>query len=333
MSRCHCRAFGRSVCVVCSSCCSTLLLDAGVNVRGVFIVVTPRMLEIVGFGSDGFMALLLDAGVGLVVGLTGAGVRVLPDQWRRSVLYALAAMLLVSLSEPLLTPIFNGIGLRAVGEFLYLSGGLTVAGAIVIFLVSAGLIYSRERFRKPPSPVEDQAPTPITDRPLVTRNRVVLAIVGVVLVVLPGVVGDRIADILGTVGVYVLLGLGLNIVVGYAGLLDLGYVAFFAVGAYSLRSSPRSPPWSARNEGERRGPAHQLLGGTDHGGHGRSHRGADRRPRAAAPRRLSGHRHPRVRRNHPDLGPKRLAGRYLAAPKESPKWRPPIERSTSDPRR
>ena len=134
----------------------TLLLDAGVNVRGVFIAVTPRMLEIVGFGSDGFMALLLDAGVGLVVGLAGAGVRVLPDQWRRSVLYALAAMLLVSLSEPLLTPIFNGIGLRAVGEFLYQSGGLTVAGAIAIFLVSAGLIFSRERFRKPPVPTEEE---------------------------------------------------------------------------------------------------------------------------------------------------------------------------------
>jgi branched-chain amino acid transport system permease protein len=39
---------------------------------------------------------------------------------------------------------------------------------------------------------------------------------------------------LGTVGIYVLLGLGLNIVVGLAGLLDLGYVAFFAIGAYSV---------------------------------------------------------------------------------------------------
>ncbi|MBK7003630.1 MAG: ABC transporter ATP-binding protein [Rhodoferax sp.] len=39
---------------------------------------------------------------------------------------------------------------------------------------------------------------------------------------------------------YVLLALGLNIVVGYAGLLDLGYVAFFAIGAYmfGLMSSP-----------------------------------------------------------------------------------------------
>src|SRR5689334_10458007 len=39
---------------------------------------------------------------------------------------------------------------------------------------------------------------------------------------------------------YVLLALGLNIVVGYAGLLDLGYVAFYAVGAYmyALLASP-----------------------------------------------------------------------------------------------
>jgi len=33
--------------------------------------------------------------------------------------------------------------------------------------------------------------------------------------------------------IYVMLGLGLNIVVGLAGLLDLGYVAFYAVGAYA----------------------------------------------------------------------------------------------------
>ncbi len=38
---------------------------------------------------------------------------------------------------------------------------------------------------------------------------------------------------LGTVGIYVMLGVGLNIVVGLAGLLDLGYVAFFAIGAYT----------------------------------------------------------------------------------------------------
>jgi branched-chain amino acid transport system permease protein len=41
-------------------------------------------------------------------------------------------------------------------------------------------------------------------------------------------------DIVVVIAVYVLLALGLNIVVGYAGLLDLGYVAFFALGAYTL---------------------------------------------------------------------------------------------------
>jgi branched-chain amino acid transport system permease protein len=49
---------------------------------------------------------------------------------------------------------------------------------------------------------------------------------------------------------YVLLALGLNIVVGYAGLLDLGYVAFFAIGAYmyALLASPQLTdnfPWIA----------------------------------------------------------------------------------------
>jgi branched-chain amino acid transport system permease protein len=50
---------------------------------------------------------------------------------------------------------------------------------------------------------------------------------------------------------YVLLALGLNIVVGYAGLLDLGYVAFYAVGAYmyALLASPHLAtnfPWIAQ---------------------------------------------------------------------------------------
>lgn len=45
------------------------------------------------------------------------------------------------------------------------------------------------------------------------------------------------------VGIYVILGLGLNVVVGFAGLLDLGFVAFFAAGAYGvgIMSSPSSP--------------------------------------------------------------------------------------------
>ena len=50
------------------------------------------------------------------------------------------------------------------------------------------------------------------------------------------------------VGVYVLLALGLNVVVGFAGLLDLGYVAFYAVGAYTtavLTTTYGWNPWAA----------------------------------------------------------------------------------------
>jgi branched-chain amino acid transport system permease protein len=41
-------------------------------------------------------------------------------------------------------------------------------------------------------------------------------------------------DIVFVIAVYVMLALGLNVVVGYAGLLDLGYVAFYALGAYTV---------------------------------------------------------------------------------------------------
>ncbi|APF38195.1 amino acid/amide ABC transporter membrane protein 2, HAAT family (TC 3.A.1.4.-) [Chelatococcus sambhunathii] len=48
-------------------------------------------------------------------------------------------------------------------------------------------------------------------------------------------IADRyIVDTATTVLIYTMLGLGLNIVVGLAGLLDLGYVAFYAIGAYSF---------------------------------------------------------------------------------------------------
>jgi branched-chain amino acid transport system permease protein len=46
------------------------------------------------------------------------------------------------------------------------------------------------------------------------------------------------------IGVYVALAIGLNVVVGYAGLLDLGYVAFFAIGGYSMAVLGTKFGWS-----------------------------------------------------------------------------------------
>jgi branched-chain amino acid transport system permease protein len=59
-----------------------------------------------------------------------------------------------------------------------------------------------------------------------------LVIIGILALVFPFISSSYQVSIITTALMYVMLGLGLNIVVGLAGLLDLGYVAFYAVGAY-----------------------------------------------------------------------------------------------------
>ena len=75
------------------------------------------------------------------------------------------------------------------------------------------------------------------------KGRTGLIMLGAALIILPfvlGMAGTAWVRITNFAVLYVLLSLGLNIVVGYAGLLDLGYIAFFAVGAYvyALLASP-----------------------------------------------------------------------------------------------
>ena len=65
-----------------------------------------------------------------------------------------------------------------------------------------------------------------------TQRWIILAMVMVALV-WPFFASRGAVDIATLILIYVMLGLGLNIVVGLAGLLDLGYVGFYAVGAYS----------------------------------------------------------------------------------------------------
>jgi branched-chain amino acid transport system permease protein len=70
------------------------------------------------------------------------------------------------------------------------------------------------------------------------KKNILFVSLAVLLVVVPLVLQAStglgfLVRILVTVGIWVLLALGLNIVVGYAGLLDLGYIAFYAMGAYA----------------------------------------------------------------------------------------------------
>lgn len=64
-------------------------------------------------------------------------------------------------------------------------------------------------------------------------QKATLVIVALFALTFPVVYSTYQVNIMITALIYVMLGLGLNIVVGVAGLLDLGYVAFYAVGAYS----------------------------------------------------------------------------------------------------
>ncbi|WP_407062261.1 branched-chain amino acid ABC transporter permease [Caldimonas mangrovi] len=79
---------------------------------------------------------------------------------------------------------------------------------------------------------------------MLQKNKLLtFVLVGIALAVVPHIAlyfGQGWVRIIDLALLYVMLALGLNIVVGYAGLLDLGYVAFYAVGAYlfALMASP-----------------------------------------------------------------------------------------------
>src|SRR5437868_14629961 len=71
-----------------------------------------------------------------------------------------------------------------------------------------------------------------------------MVLIGVVAIIFPFIAanyGNSWVRIMDFALLYVMLALGLNIVVGFAGLLDLGYIAFYAIGAYmtGLLASPQ----------------------------------------------------------------------------------------------
>jgi branched-chain amino acid transport system permease protein len=226
-----------------------LLIASAVELRSVLISVTPALLDTISLaGSTGVSALvLLASGAGL--GVIGGAVGSLRTDFRKPLLVGLAAVLIFSLFSRLFDQLIVGtseyIPLVFLDdtEWLYESDGLTVLGAVLVFVVSVGItLFKTSR----PGALGRRLDTlPAQRRQLVKIGAFIL--LALFLVILPQIAGRFVSDVLGTVGIYILLGLGLNIVVGYAGLLDLGYVAFFAIGAY-LTAMFTSP--SAFTEGD-----------------------------------------------------------------------------------
>jgi branched-chain amino acid transport system permease protein len=233
------------------------------RVRQVFVAVSPTMMSILRFHqSSAVLGTLMLVAATAAAGAIGGSLRVLPESFRRPVAGGLVAVPVVALLEQLIAPAFDQLNIQRDWLYSPVTSGLTWLGAAVVFVLA--VVASRQRlgarlvaiFRAEESPgaeattVAEARPDPPTmlEAPVArgeersspvhrlaprTKRRIALAVVAALLIALPYLVGTVVSRTLGSVGIYLLLGLGLNIVVGYAGLLDLGYVAFFAVGAYA----------------------------------------------------------------------------------------------------
>lgn len=109
------------------------------------------------------------------------------------------------------------------------------AGSFVLYLLSRAFLRHKEKGHARAAG-EPGGRAAKFMRQLVTERKFLvpaLSLTAVLALLFPHVFSTYQTNIMITALMYVMLGLGLNIVVGVAGLLDLGYVAFYAVGAYS----------------------------------------------------------------------------------------------------
>jgi len=108
--------------------------------------------------------------------------------------------------------------------------GFLAAGVIAWFL-STFWVRNRDRWRPAVRETWRGVIEPFSDRRVRWSSYVGLIAVAALL---PQVISGTWQEItVDQIGTYVLLALGLNVVVGFAGLLDLGYIAFYLIGAYS----------------------------------------------------------------------------------------------------
>ncbi|HEX9847813.1 MAG TPA: branched-chain amino acid ABC transporter permease [Acidimicrobiia bacterium] len=214
------------------------------NLRAIFLELSPQLADTLSFGMSVAAAVPLIVAVATAAGLAGAAVHFLAMRWRRAVMPGLMWVLIFALFTDMIGQFFGGVGLEFVTDLLFTSRGgpLTVVGAVIVFVAFSALYWYRGERKTTLRQRFDLLPA---DRR--TRWTVGLAVaVMVILWFMPRIMGPFVSQVLDNAGIYLLMALGLNIVLGYAGLLDLGYVAFFAVGAYTaaILTSPLSPAFS-----------------------------------------------------------------------------------------
>ncbi|HEX5515062.1 MAG TPA: high-affinity branched-chain amino acid ABC transporter permease LivM [Gammaproteobacteria bacterium] len=135
------------------------------------------------------------------------------------------ALIALLLAMPLM-----GLRLQPAGMGLTVQGAwqpvATVAVLVLVFrLAQLSLLPMLARF---------SLPTPRAQLAQIGRHPLALAVLLAAAAAWPFFASRGAVDLATLALIYVMLGLGLNIVVGLAGLLDLGYVAFYAIGAYGF---------------------------------------------------------------------------------------------------
>jgi branched-chain amino acid transport system permease protein len=212
-----------------------MLLTEMINVRAMFVNVSPALRDIIALGQDSLLvggvllALLMAVG-----GLAGTGVPYVPERIRRPVVTGLLWTLGIGLMGELFIQMIRSwfSSNPATGRFfinaIFSGGALLPLTAIILFSLVAGMVIAWQARG-------DAVKTRIEALPDDRRKRLqqgYWAFGFLLLLALPWVVGTSLSEVATVVGLYILMGLGLNIAVGLAGLLDLGYVTNFAVGAY-----------------------------------------------------------------------------------------------------
>lgn len=221
-----------------------VILMSVFDLRGVFVQLSPQLADILTFGLPLATAIPVITVISATIGALGAGVHLLPVRVRRSLMPGLIWIVIFGLMTDLVGQLFAGLNMDWMIRLLYTGRGgpLTIIGALLVFAVFL-VMYWFLAVRR--TSLRERVET----MPREKRVRWSVAAAVVILVVLyfmPRVMGPFVSQVLDTAGIYLLMALGLNIVVGYAGLLDLGYVAFFAVGTYTaaILTSPQSPALS-----------------------------------------------------------------------------------------
>jgi branched-chain amino acid transport system permease protein len=211
-----------------------LLVVSQVSLREVLVNATPEMVAALSFGLPLSGAAGLLTGISVAMAVIAVLSGLLPPRLRRALLEGLMAVILIGLFWEAIIGldvsrlVMNFLGVKA-GKVLPLPGGI---GLLVVVSLVTYLLRARPR---PETAV-------VRQRRSRAWRSISLVLIAGVMAALPFAVGLFWSQTLTTIGLFTLMGLGLNIVVGMAGLLDLGYVAFYAIGAYTMAlfSSPAS---------------------------------------------------------------------------------------------